>query len=293
MKYMTFFSHKDWKRRQTLKPNADKQEMRNYLLGTLDSDRKKQLEQRILSVPEVYEELAIVEEELIDQYVAGGLSKLERQQFETHFPITAERQKNLRFGQLLKRYFNSHPLHDAEQDFAAAAIPHVENSAPAKNPSVFSLSPVGARPLITFCVAGVAMVGIVLLGWLGYRRPPARSVQQSTQPVVVVTLAPGSVTTEGAPAPRVNVPPKGYNLKLELELPRSSFRNYKSELFRGNKSVETKGELKIEAKGQQYVVPLTITGEMLSPGDYEVKLSGVLDSGADEFVEKYSFRVIE
>ena len=46
-------------------------------------------------------------------------------------------------------------------------------------------------------------------------------------------------------------------------------------------------------KGEQYIVPLTITGEMLSPGDYEVKLSGVSESGANEFIEKYSFRVIE
>jgi hypothetical protein len=290
---VTLLSHKDRKRRQKLIPNADKQEMRSYLLGTLDSDRKTQLEVRILSVPEVYEELAIVEEELIDQYVAGGLSKLERQQFETHFLITAERQKNLRFGQLLKRYLNSHPLPVAQHDFAAAAISHVEKNAPAKQPSVFSLWPASGRPLIAFCVAGVALLGIVLLGWLGYRKPPARSVQRSADPVVVITLAPGSDTTEGATAQRVNVPPKGYNLKLELELPSSSFRKYKSELFREDKSVETKGELKVEAKGRQYVVPLTITGEMLSPGAYEVKLSGVLDSGADEFIEKYSFRVIE
>ena len=48
-----------------------------------------------------------------------------------------------------------------------------------------------------------------------------------------------------------------------------------------------------EAKGEQRIVPFTVTGEMLSPGDYQVKLSGVLDSGADEFIDNYSFRVIE
>jgi hypothetical protein len=57
--------------------------------------------------------------------------------------------------------------------------------------------------------------------------------------------------------------------------------------------VQTRGELKLESKGEQYIVPLTITGEMLSPGDYEVKLCGVSESGANEFIEKYSFRVIE
>jgi hypothetical protein len=122
---------------------ADKQEMRSYLLGTLDSDRRTQLEETILSVPETYEELLIAEEELIDQYVAGGLSQLEQQQFENHFLITAERQKNLRFGQLLKRYVNSHPI-PLPQTAPAAAIPHVEKTAPVKKPASFSLSSLGA-----------------------------------------------------------------------------------------------------------------------------------------------------
>jgi len=257
---------------------ADKQEIKSYLLGILDGDRKTQLEERILSAPETYEELLLVEEELIDSYVAGGLSTLERQQFETHFLITAERQKNLRFGQLLKRYVNSHLF--------PVAVPHVEKGAPAKKSFNLSMLPDAGRPVMVFGIAGVVLLGVALLCWLGYRRPPSRLAQQRVEPVVVVTLAP-------AAAPRVNVPPKGYDLKLELELANPNFRNYKSELFRENKSVQTRGELRLESKGEQYVVPLTITGEMLSPGDYEVKLCGVSESGANEFIEKYSFRVIE
>lgn len=255
---------------------ADKQEIKSYLLGVLDNDRKTQLEERILSAPETYEELLLVEEELIDSYVADGLSTLERQQFETHFLITAERQKNLRFGQLLKRYVNSHPF----------PVSHVEKGAPAKKSFNLSILPATGRPVMVFGIAGVVLLGVALLWWSGYRRPPSRLAQQHVEPVVVVALAP-------AAARRVNVPPKGYDLKLELELANPSFRNYKSELFRENTSVQTRGELRMESKGEQYIVPLTITGEMLSPGDYEVKLSGVSESGANEFVEKYSFRVIE
>jgi hypothetical protein len=274
-----------------LSPNPEKQELRSYLLGAVDSDRKMQLEDRILSVSDTYEELLIVEEELIDQYVAGNLSKLEREQFESYFLITAERQKNLRFGQLLKRYLSSHSISIAQQDFSAAA--HVEKAAPAKNPFTFSLSPAGERPLLAFCVTGVALLGIVLFGWIVLRRSPVRSIQRSAEPVVVVTLAPGSITPGSATTKQVNVPPRGYNLKLELELKNPSFRNYRFELFRENKPVQSRGDVKIEAKGQQYVVPLTITGEVLSPGDYQVKLSGVLESGVNEFIENYSFRVIE
>ncbi len=265
---------------------ADKQEVRSYLLGVLDADRKTQLEEQILSTPETYEELLLVEEELIDQYVAGDLSEHEHQQFETHFLITAERQKNLRFGQLLKRYVNSHPFPVAQQNLAAAAIPRVENSAPAKKSLTFSMLPAAGRPVMVFGVAGVVLLSVALLCWLGYRRPQSRLAQPRVEPVVVVTLAP-------AAAPRVNVPPKGYDLKLELELANPSFRNYKSELFRENKSVQTRGELRVEPKGEQYIVPVTITAGMLSPGDYELKLSGISESGANEFIEKYSFRVIE
>lgn len=270
-----------------MSPNVDREEMRAYLLGTLDSALKTELEEKILYAPEVYEELLIVEEELIDRYVTGGLSQLEREQFETHFLITAERQNNLRFGKLLKRYLNS------VADPAAAATSHVETNAPAPKPFMFSPSLVSSRPLITFCITGVVLLGIALLGWLTVRKPQARSTQQNSEPVVVVTLAPGSVTTGSETARQVNVPPKGYNLKLELELKNASFRNYKFELFRENRSVQSSAALPVEAKGQQYVIPLTITGEVLSPGDYQVKLSGVLESGADEFIQNYSFRVIE
>lgn len=275
-----------------MSPNPEKQEIRNYLLGTVDTDHKTQFEERILSEPGTYEELLIVEEELIDQYVAGGLSKLEREQFEKHFLITAERQKSLRFGQLLSRYVNSHSVPVAQHDFSAATR-HVSKTAPAKKTSMFSLSPAAGHPLLAFCIAGVVLFGIALFGWIWFRRSPVRSVQKPAEPVVVVTLAPAPITAGSDNTKQVSVPPKGYNVKLELELKNASFRNYRFELFRENKSVQARGDLGIEAKGHQYVIPLTITGEMLSPGDYQVKLSGVRESGADEFIQNYSFRVIE
>ena len=254
----------------------------------LDGDRETPLEERILSVPEAYDELSILEDELIHDYAAGGLSELERQQFETLFLMSAERQQDLRFAQLLARYVNAHSVAVAQENFVAAAIPHVEKVAPAKKSFTFCLLPTNHRPMLFFGIAGVALLGITLLSSIVFRRPPLLSVPQRAEPVVVVTLAPEPITTK-----QVNVPPKGYNLKLELELANPSFGNYKSELFRENKSLQTRGELRIEAKGKQYVIPLTITGEMLSPGDYEVKLSGVSESGTDAFIEKYTFRVIE
>jgi len=78
-----------------------------------------------------------------------------------------------------------------------------------------------------------------------------------------------------------------------LQVSNKTFRNYKSELLRENDSLKTADELTAEPNGEQHVVPWTITGDVLSPGDYKVRLSGVVDSGPDEFIDNYSFRVIK
>ena len=269
-----------------MSPNAA-EEMRSYLLGTLDPARKKELEDRIVHAPEASEELLMLEEELIDQYLAGELSDFETKQFETYFLTTPERRKNLRFGQLLKSYNRTSPTQEAVTATRDAEI----SSAP--KPFMFSHSLLSGRPLMTFFLAGIALFGIVLVFCLAFRRAPALVAQHDAEQMMIVTLAPGPIVSGDGITKQVTVPPKGYNVKLELELKSANFQNYRFELFRENKSVQTSGAPPIEAKGQQYVIPLTITGEVLSPGDYQVKLSGVSDSGANEFIENYSFRVIE
>ena len=263
--------------------------MKEYLLGTLDGDRKSQLEERILSEPNVYEELLVIEEELIDQYVAGSLTGLEQQQFETNFLTTSERQKHLQFARLLKRYVNSHAVLVAleEPSFVAHEVP-----AATKSSSSFSGARLTRRPMLGLSVAIAAFAVILFLTW--HVRKGAEPIDNTSASVAaVVPLTPGSTRSSGATVTRVRVPPKGSDVKLELEIANTRYQHYKSELLRENKSLKTISELKVEAKGEQHVVPLTIPAELLSPGDYQVRLSGVLDSGADEFIDNFSFCVIE
>jgi anti-sigma-K factor RskA len=241
--------------------NIDTEVLRSYLLGTLEAEPRAELEERILCDPAIYDELLLLEEELIDQYVADGLSKAERQQFETHFLITAERQQKLRFGQLLKRHLSPQTIPAISEN---VPVPQLDQTVPSRR--FFSV--------LAFAVVIVTVLGIALLCWFAFRKPE-----------VVVQLAPGSVEKQG-----VTVPPQGFNVKIELAVANTSFKNYKSELFRENTRVQTNA-LKIEKKGEQQIVPLTITGETLSPGDYQVKLSGVSESGQDEFIDNYTFRV--
>ena len=69
---------------------------RQYLLGTLPREDAARVEREFLSDDEVFEEIEIAEDELIDAYVSGELSDAERSHFESSLrklPRVAERIK--------------------------------------------------------------------------------------------------------------------------------------------------------------------------------------------------------
>lgn len=83
----------------------DRITIREYLLGKLaGEDQRERVEERLLTDDEYFEELEIVKEELIDQYVGGALTNAERERFEQHFLTTRDRRRNLRLAQGLKEY---------------------------------------------------------------------------------------------------------------------------------------------------------------------------------------------
>ena len=256
--------------------------MRAYLLGTLDADRRTQFEERLLREQEVYEELIATEEGLIDEYVAGNLSALDQQQFEKHFAITAEGGQKIPFDSLLKRYADAHP--------APFPVVHAKIKAPANQRFSFFL-PIMRRRVFALGVVMVVGLAILTLFWLTKKTAEQWALEQGESQVIEATLVPGLLRSAGT-TNRVTVPPdRPFKVKLLLELTNASFNNYKSQLSKESKSLLTKDDLKIESRGAQQVVPVVIAGEFLSPGDYELRLSGVLDSGADEFIDNYSFRV--
>lgn len=260
--------------------------MRAYLLGTLDADRRTQFEERLLREPEVYEELFAEEEELIDEFNAGHLSEMDQRQFNNVLASTAEGRSKVRFGTLLKRYADSHPAPLARP---TVAVGHAQKTAPAKTRFAFLL-PLMRRPVF----ASVLVVGLAILTlcWLVTKETAEQqALEQSGPRVIAATLSPG-LTRSGGTTTRVTVPPdEPFKVKLHLELTNASFNNYKSELFRESKSLLTEDNLKMEARGAQQVVPVVIAGEFLSPGDYQLTLSGVLDTGADEYIDNYYFRI--
>lgn len=271
--------------------NIDEQDMRDYLLGKLSPERQAELQALLHGNADLREEAHAAEEELIDQYLAEQLSTDEKERFETCFLTTEERQQRLRFGRVFETYRNNHLSNVVSEEFPAmhrAPAPPTP-SVPASSPlfSSFNRNP-------AFTVLLVVLAGLILtvLGWLMFRDSPANHVVTQSRPasVLKVTLAPESTSSDGG-IKHLLAPPQNAHVKLELELSKSNFKKYKTQLFRENQALASEEEAQAELQNAHYVVPVTVTGKILTPGDYQLKLTGVADSGEPAFIDNYPFRV--
>lgn len=90
----------------TPNPEAE-QRIRRYLLGELGDRAREEFEQELLTNGELFDELVMLEDELIDEYLGGRMSVAEKQRFESHFLNTPERQEKLKFGRAFNRYLSA------------------------------------------------------------------------------------------------------------------------------------------------------------------------------------------
>ena len=89
-------------------PTPELQErIRRYLLGQLSDGAREELEQDLLANAELFEELLVAEDEIIDEYLGGKLNVDERASFEKHFLSTPERHEKLKFGRAFDRFLGT------------------------------------------------------------------------------------------------------------------------------------------------------------------------------------------
>lgn len=262
-------------------PKVDEQEARDYLFGRLSPERQAELHALRDRDADVHEELLAVEEELYDQYLAGALPEPEKEFFETHFLSTASGKEKLHFAEMFGQV----------RDFHLAGEPSAGRRAPAPHyppiPTPSRLFPTFIRnpafPVLAIVIAGL----MTLVAWLYVMKS---NEHFATGPQVELNLSPGSVRSGGT-ITHLRAPARSERVKILLELPKSDFKKYKTQLVRENEVLESQDELKTETRNAHYVVPVTFTGATLIPGDYQLKLSGVPDSGQLIYIDSYAFRV--
>ena len=265
-------------------PKIDEQEARDYLVGKLPPQRQAELHALRETDADVNEELLALEEELYDQYLAGTLPEPEKQYFETHFLSTASGKEKLHFAAMFGQY----------REFQLADESSARRRAPAPlYPPIPPSSPLFAtfirNPAFTVLAIVLAGLLVTLMGWL-YAVKPGGYYSSQLASAVEVNLSPGSVKSGGT-IKHLAAPSKTDRVKILLELPKSDFKKYKTQLIREDKVLESQEELKTESRDAHFVVPVTFTGATLIPGDYQLKLSGVPDSGQPTYIEISAFRV--
>ena len=258
-------------------PNVSEQEMRIYLLGGLPAERQTELAALIHDDAELQDELLALQEELFDQYLAGSLTNDEQLYFKTHFLSTESGQQKLHFARLLQNYRDDH-------SFAVDRVPAPVTPTRTSLPMFTSFHRNPAYAVSLIAVAGLLATVVF---WVVTKSP---GTQVSTNKATALILTAGSTRSGGA-IKAMRAPAKNDRVNLELELTKSDFKKYKTQLFREDQAVESQDELKTIPRNAHYVVHVTFTGELLTPGDYHLRLSGVPDSGQPTFIDSYAFRV--
>ena len=123
-------------------------ELRHYLLGELSSDEGLKIEEQLLVDDQTVEQMMMVENELIDDYLNGNLSPPQREQYQTLFLATREGQQKVKAARVLKSQLAK--FREPEPTFL--------NRLRAAMAGVFS-------PPVLQTVAALLVVGLGVFGW--------------------------------------------------------------------------------------------------------------------------------
>jgi hypothetical protein len=84
---------------------GDDREVIAYFLGELPAERQSRLEDACFDSEEFAAFVTAVESELIDEYARGGLTAIERHQFERNYLVNDQRIARVEFAGYLRRQF--------------------------------------------------------------------------------------------------------------------------------------------------------------------------------------------
>jgi hypothetical protein len=259
---------------------ANREEIREYLLGSLSEDARQRFEERLLTADGVFEELLLCEEELTDDYAAGALSDEERHRFEAHFLSTPERYQKLRFALALNRY----TADQSEKVVSAKAqlrAPQAKMTWAERFRAFAQSQPWALRAGAAFAVAVIA-AGVL---WLFLLRTPS-----SQTFVALVLTASNTNRAEATEVAKVRLQPGVSELRISLALADGlpAAAGYRVELE------NDKGEIKpFEITGQDaQSVSVLIPAGQLARGLHALRLYAIKTDRSEQRIPgSYFFNV--
>ncbi|HLE21468.1 MAG TPA: hypothetical protein VJB88_10160 [Vicinamibacteria bacterium] len=284
---------------------SQKTALRRYLLGSAPEDERESVEQALLADENLYEELLVIEDELIDQYVWGQLPEPGRTSFLQYLDALPDHKERLEFAQALR----AHSLGSrAEASVATAG----SRGTPEEG--------FGFRVPALFLAAAVLLImlgGVWSLATISALRNEVRTNQTelersregvaesrlSSDPVGRGAPGTGSIPSRsfllragtfrsGGTTQVLPMPQEPALVEIRLDLGVADYESYRA-VFHDAQSAELMSVSQLGARVQEneILVAFSVSSERFTAGDYYISLSGVVERGELEPVARYDFRI--
>ena len=292
---------------------SQRESMRKYLLGTLPEPEQTALEDEYLNDDEGFEQMVAAENELVDGYVRGQLTRQERRQFEQHYLAHPARRERVSFARAL------HTRIDQQPELSGANRQVAER--PAWRQKLLDVFRAEHWQLNWAAALALLLLALGIGAFYLFNRPApnARDVvvretpmpttpSPVTQPSVMPTpIAPdkpspvfasliltvGGLRGEGeGKNARVTLAANVDFVRLQLNIRRQDYPRY-SILLRSGSGAEIWRRQGIKSKVGAAKEQLTvdIPANKLAAGAYLLTLSGVTKEGERDEIGKSSFQV--
>jgi hypothetical protein len=280
-------------------PDQEQQRLiTQYLLGELDEAGCQLVEERLFTDGEYKEAVLMVEDELVERYVAGALAEHERERFVSHYLSTPRQRQKVKMSAALNRYANS-------------PVPaQVTPAAPPRRPagrlgSVLDFFRTGNTAL-RFSAAAAVLVVLVGGAWaiMAWRSGALRrelislnnshDLRLSPGPsVYAVGLSPGGLRG-GGEMKRVTIPDGTRVVQLRLELSAEQHPAYQVvlQMVGGEETFRLEDLRATVIEGRRTLV-LQVPARLLTHGDYTLRLLGQSAPAQYEELNDYTFRVTD
>jgi hypothetical protein len=273
---------------------------RKYLLHELAEAEAEQIEERLLTDKEFSRRLAMAQDDLVDDFVAGLLSEQESESFRKHFLTTPARLQKLRFAQALDVYVTA----EAEAEAGVGAF--------GKALAFFRARPLKAAASVAGAVFILGAALFILLrtggvqvgrgydlrqelarvnGGLGTDSVPLSELRRGSAKTPVLSLAQNLVREDAEPK-TVEITRDVTLVRLLLEVTSGSYDRFRAVLQTADgKDLAPVENLRASSEdGAQFVV-VNVPPGVLGRGDFRLRLFGIGGDGQAVDLGLYQFRV--
>jgi anti-sigma factor RsiW len=289
-----------------------------YLLGRVSLEERAELEDHYFKDDNLFEELVAAENDMIDAYVSGKLSATDREQFESYFLSTPERQERVEFAKSLMKM-----KHGAALQVPPAGATHVRRGwvgfLEASSPGMR----VALATVLVIALAGASWMAVVNRK-LNHQLETARAAQAEAQQreqelrqqmadlqkqagqnseipapgAAILSLALPSDLVRGVRQQQstLHLSPNISEVRFVLTVDHDESPAYIAvlETAEGSRVSQTSGLVGQPARnngGKIIIVPMSPA--VLKRDDYVVRLLGSTSAGKAPEVGTYSFRVVK